>query len=60
MPLYEYRCDKCGQQTEVLENYTYPLIVQCPCGGMMERQIAAVSFKMVDPQIKRLGQLGQD
>ena len=48
MPLYEYRCVKCGQQTEKIEKLNGPHLKKCPrCGGKVEAMIsaAAIQFK---------------
>ncbi len=48
MPLYEYKCLKCGRNTEKIENVSGPHIRKCPhCGGKMESVITApaIQFK---------------
>lgn len=30
MPTYEYRCDTCGRQIEVIQSFTDPALTQCP------------------------------
>ena len=48
MPLYEYKCLKCGRNTEKIENVDGPHLRKCPhCGGKVERQITApaIQFK---------------
>ena len=48
MPLYEYKCLKCGRNTEKIENVSGPHLKKCPhCGGKVERLIAApaIQFK---------------
>ncbi len=48
MPLYEYKCAKCGKRFEKIENVSAPERQKCPkCGGRAERQIAApaIQFK---------------
>jgi len=56
MPIYEYRCKKCGkniEQTFSVQNH--PTSVSCICGGMAERVISAVGviipykFKTIKP-----------
>lgn len=48
MPLYEYKCLKCGRHTEKIENVDGPHLKKCPhCGGKVERLVAApaIQFK---------------
>ena len=34
MPLYEYKCENCGNQFEVIQKFSDPLVDKCPkCGG---------------------------
>ncbi len=48
MPLYEYKCLKCGRNTEKIENVGGPHLKKCPhCGGKVESVITApaIQFK---------------
>ena len=48
MPLYEYKCVKCGRTTEKIENVNGPHLKKCPhCGGKVEHVISApaIQFK---------------
>jgi putative FmdB family regulatory protein len=48
MPIYEYRCKKCGKQTEVLVRSSDKLPTRCrDCGGRLEKLISspAIQFK---------------
>jgi putative FmdB family regulatory protein len=48
LPLYEYKCAKCGHRFEKIESVTASETKKCPkCGGKAERQIAApaIQFK---------------
>ena len=48
MPLYEYKCLKCGRLTEKIENVSGPHLKKCPhCGGKVEVLISAsaIQFK---------------
>ena len=48
MPLYEYKCLKCGRKTEKIENVAGPHLKKCPhCGGKVEQLIStsALQFK---------------
>jgi len=38
VPLYEYKCAKCGKRTEKIESVSGPHLRKCPhCGGKVER-----------------------
>src|SRR6478736_8045316 len=48
MPLYEYRCKKCGHIFEKIVKFSDKPIKKCPeCGGVVEQTISApaVQFK---------------
>ena len=48
MPLYEYRCKKCGHLFEKIQKFSDKLVKKCPeCGGPVEQTISApaVQFK---------------
>ncbi len=46
MPLYEYKCLKCGRNTEKIENVSGPHLKKCPhCGGKVESVITAPSIQ---------------
>jgi putative FmdB family regulatory protein len=48
MPLYEYRCDRCGQTFEVKQKFSdQPLTQHEGCGGSVERLLSppALQFK---------------
>lgn len=48
MPLYEYKCVKCGRSTEKIEPVNGPHLRKCPhCGGKVESVISApaIQFK---------------
>ncbi len=45
MPVYEYRCEKCGAEFEVSEKITAPFKRKCRfCSGKAVRLISASSF----------------
>ena len=47
MPLYEYKCDKCGQVIEVRQRFSdEPLTVHEICGGNLERLISMSAFQL--------------
>ena len=48
MPLYEYRCRKCGTQIERIQKFSDPLLTICEeCGGELEQMLSApaIQFK---------------
>ena len=46
MPIYEYKCEKCGDVFEVRQNYSdQPVTVHEKCGGQVEKLISAPSFQ---------------
>jgi putative FmdB family regulatory protein len=48
VPLYEYKCMKCGRNTEKIESVSGPHLKKCPhCGGKVESVITApaIQFK---------------
>ncbi len=47
MPLYEYRCLKCGQVTEVLQKLSDRPLRRCRlCSGKLEKLISRTSFQL--------------
>jgi putative FmdB family regulatory protein len=46
VPLYEYKCLKCGRTTEKIENVSGPFLKKCPhCGGKVETLISSSSIQ---------------
>ena len=48
MPLYEYKCRKCGHRFEKIESFSASTTKKCPkCGAVAERMVAApaIQFK---------------
>jgi putative FmdB family regulatory protein len=46
MPIYEYKCENCGEVFEVRQNYSdKPVTVHEKCGGTVEKLIPAPSFQ---------------
>jgi putative FmdB family regulatory protein len=48
VPLYEYKCLKCGRSTEKIERVSGPHLKKCPhCGGKVENVLSApaIQFK---------------
>jgi putative FmdB family regulatory protein len=45
MPIYEYQCDNCDRQFEIMQRMTEPLLSTCDkCGGHVRRLISQTSF----------------
>lgn len=46
MPMYEYRCQDCGELSEVLQRFDDPPLETCPeCGGTVKKLISAPAFQ---------------
>ncbi|HEX5412704.1 MAG TPA: FmdB family zinc ribbon protein [Terriglobia bacterium] len=48
MPLYEYRCEKCGARIEKIQKFSDPPLATCEkCGGDLTRLLSApaIQFK---------------
>lgn len=48
MPLYEYRCEKCGTRVEKIQKFSDPPLATCEkCGGKLTRLLSApaIQFK---------------
>lgn len=47
MPIYEYRCEKCGKVFEVLQRFSDdPVKIHEACGGEVEKLISHSAFKL--------------
>ena len=47
MPIYEYRCEKCGKVFEVLQRFSdAPVKVHEACGGEVEKLISHSAFQL--------------
>lgn len=45
MPIYDYRCDKCGKEFEIEQKISESPLKKCPdCGGKLTRLISNTSF----------------
>lgn len=45
MPIYEYECDNCGRQCEIIQKYDDEPLSICPdCDGHMHKLISHTSF----------------
>jgi len=46
MPIYEYRCRKCGHTLEKIQKVGDPLLTECPsCRGPLEKLISSVAVQ---------------
>jgi putative FmdB family regulatory protein len=48
VPIYEYRCEKCGHRTEIIQKFSDPPLTECArCKGQLSKVIAppALQFK---------------
>lgn len=48
MPLYEYRCQDCGETIEIIQKFSDSPLSECEaCGGQLERVLSpsAIKFK---------------
>jgi len=46
MPLYDYRCESCGETTEILQRFDDPPLTICPrCGGPLRKLLSAPAFQ---------------
>jgi putative FmdB family regulatory protein len=47
MPIYEYRCQKCGETTEIMQKFSDRPLSHCPsCRGKVSRIISNCSFQL--------------
>ncbi len=47
MPIYEYRCEKCGKVIEALQRFSdAPLKIHEACGGELEKLISHSAFQL--------------
>ncbi|MGL6070303.1 FmdB family zinc ribbon protein [Craterilacuibacter sp.] len=48
MPIYEYRCEKCGKQHEHLQKLSDELIAQCPSCGSADytKMLSCAGFQL--------------
>jgi putative FmdB family regulatory protein len=46
MPIYEFRCKKCGNEIEVIQKMTDKPPARCKkCGGRLEKMISQTTFQ---------------
>jgi putative FmdB family regulatory protein len=47
VPIYEYRCDKCGDQFEHLQGFSDKPLKKCKkCGGRLRKLVSECSFHL--------------
>jgi len=47
MPIYEYECQKCGHQTELMQKFSDPPVAKCTeCSGKMKKIISQSTFHL--------------
>src|SRR5262245_21173041 len=47
MPIYEYKCESCGEVTERLQKMSDKPLKKCPkCGGKVDKIISRTSFQL--------------
>lgn len=49
MPLYQYKCDRCGTETEDIEKFDAPKEKPCSeekCEGTAKRQLGVSNFQL--------------
>jgi len=48
MPIYEYRCESCGQELEKIQKFSDPVLTDCPaCGkSTLKKLVSASSFRL--------------
>jgi putative FmdB family regulatory protein len=48
MPIYEYRCGKCGKEHEVLQKASEPPLRKCPACGKpaLQKLLSAAGFQL--------------
>ncbi len=48
MPIYEYRCDDCGQDHEAIQSISDEALTECPACGQprLRRLVSAVGFRL--------------
>jgi putative FmdB family regulatory protein len=48
MPIYEYLCNTCGQEFEVIQKFSDPPLAACDCGkgARVERKLSLSAFHL--------------
>jgi putative FmdB family regulatory protein len=46
MPIYQYKCENCGEQFDVIQKFAdEPLAVHATCGGAVHKMMTAPAFQ---------------
>ena len=46
MPIYEYKCEKCGRVVEAFQKFSDDPLTSCDCGGSLHKMISLNSFHL--------------
>ena len=48
MPFYEYRCDTCGHEMEIMQKMSDPPVAECPACGEphLRKLVSAAGFRL--------------
>lgn len=46
MPIYEYKCQRCGRLSEVFQKSSDEPLSECTCGGELKKLISLNSFHL--------------
>lgn len=48
MPIYEYQCQSCGNEIEIIQKISDPHIIQCDACGKpdMKKKVSAAAFRL--------------
>ncbi len=48
MPIYDYRCTRCGVQKDVMQKFNDPVLTTCPACGQetFVKQLTAAGFQL--------------
>ena len=56
MPVYEYRCNACGDQFELRQKFSDAPVTECPkCGGEVAKLISSTRAKRVQHHYSVIG-----
>ncbi len=46
MPIYEYKCEKCGRVVEAFQKFSDDPLTSCECGGHLNKMMSLNSFHL--------------